>query len=436
MRATPPPAQLVHQLRTLVGPAGVLTGPQLANYERDFGNQLRRCPAVVVRPVGEAALGRVLHLLHTWQQPFRIRGQAHSAGGHTLLARGIVVQPVGAEQEPSLNLADQTAWLPAACTWRTVLQALHPAGVTVPVLTSHLATTVGGTLSAGGYGLASGAAGAQVDHVLAVRVVLASGQLATYRPGDPAFAQVLTGMGQAGVITAAQLRTRRWLPWAKLARWELPALTDVAAVLAAGSPADFRQLPLAWAETDGHRTWLTLGTQHPDHLAALLARVPVPPGLAARPTPRIELCPTASLYDYGEDNAPADREPAAEGEAAAHYWSDFGLSGAVLADYLALLERVILPTCADLLSRVHLLPIQPGATAFAHDLRAPGSAAMTFGVGVYLTARSAAERRRAASIRARLLRFARARGGRPYLPGCAVASLAPHKQLLAHTTTA
>jgi hypothetical protein len=95
----------------------------------------------------------------------------------------------------------------AGATWREVLAATLPHGLTPPVLTDHLDVTVGGTVSAGGVGGASHTHGTQADNVLALDVV-AGGRAVPCSPEvrPELFRAVLGGLGRHGVITGATLR--------------------------------------------------------------------------------------------------------------------------------------------------------------------------------------------------------------------------------------
>ncbi len=95
--------------------------------------------------------------------------------------------------------------------WGGVIDALHGTGLTVPVLTDSAFPTVGGTLSAGGFGTASVRFGAQVGHVERLEMVTPAGDLVTCsREAErELFDAVRAGQGQFGVITRAWLRLRR-----------------------------------------------------------------------------------------------------------------------------------------------------------------------------------------------------------------------------------
>lgn len=397
------------QLAAIVGEDNVLATNIPVEYTRDFGNQVTKTPWLVVKTHCESALISTVSLLKVLDIPFRIRGKAHSSGGYTLTNQVVIIHTTGEPASLEFLGVDQVR-LPASCTWAFVLQLLHAAGVTVPVLTSHLGTTVGGTLSAGGYGIRSVSMGAQVDHVVSVRVIRPDGELITYFPENPLFRHILTGMGQAEVIESVVMRVQPFYRYTKLFSFQLPTLSDVAATLANIPWEVFQTLTVTWAEYDGSETWVTIGTEHTNQFSAVVA--PLPPVFSQMKPTRTLLELTSSLYLF-------DDSPESTASRSVHCWSDFGMAVTTFKDYLTFLTESILPVCKSILNRVYILPIRSNAAdlSFAFDLREPGSQTMTFGVGVYLTANTEAEIQTALWARTQMLQFIQERKGRPYLPG-------------------
>ena len=95
--------------------------------------------------------------------PVTAWGRGHSTHGQSLVDGGVVVDMAGLSSvqrvEPGYAVVD------AGASWRTVLEATLPLGLTPPVLTDFLDLSVGGTLSLGGIGGTSHRHGAQVDFV-------------------------------------------------------------------------------------------------------------------------------------------------------------------------------------------------------------------------------------------------------------------------------
>lgn len=89
-------------------------------------------------------------------------------------------------------------WVQAGTRWREVLAATTAVGLTPPVFTDYVDTTVGGTLCVGGIGGASHRHGLQVDNVLTLEVVTGDGRKIFCSPTiQPLlFRSVLVGLGQ------------------------------------------------------------------------------------------------------------------------------------------------------------------------------------------------------------------------------------------------
>ncbi|SNT61802.1 FAD/FMN-containing dehydrogenase [Actinomadura meyerae] len=171
---------------------------------RDFGGIVLRSPARVVRPRSAAEVVDAVREAAADGLDAVPRGLGHSTFGQSLTTgvsldmRGLAgVREVGGRH----------AAVGAGTSWREVLAATLPHGLTPPVLTDHLDVTVGGTVSAGGIGGTSHVHGTQADNVLALEVV-AGGRAVTCSPAErpELFDAVRGGLGGHGVITAATLR--------------------------------------------------------------------------------------------------------------------------------------------------------------------------------------------------------------------------------------
>ncbi|GAA3959601.1 hypothetical protein GCM10023085_47550 [Actinomadura viridis] len=170
---------------------------------RDFGGTVQRTPREVVRPRSAeevAALTRA-----GAHGPVVPRGCGHSTDGRTLTG-GISLDMRGLAAIHEVR-GDRVR-VDAGATWRAVLEATLPYGLTPPVLTDYLDLTVGGTLSAGGVGGTSHVHGTQARNVLGLRVATGDGAITSCSPARNRrlFDAVRGGMGRHGVITQATLR--------------------------------------------------------------------------------------------------------------------------------------------------------------------------------------------------------------------------------------
>ncbi|GAA3437059.1 hypothetical protein GCM10018954_066710 [Kutzneria kofuensis] len=161
---------------------------------------IRRRPDAVLVPGAAADIAEVIRS----GRPVTARGRGHSTHGQSLVDGGVVIDMAGLgtvhRVEPGYAVIDGGA------SWRTVLEATLPHGLTPPVITDFLDLSVGGTLSLGGIGGTSHRHGAQSDNVLELEVVTGAGEIVTCSPGTDLFRAVLGGLGQCGIITRATIK--------------------------------------------------------------------------------------------------------------------------------------------------------------------------------------------------------------------------------------
>ncbi|URN00641.1 FAD-binding protein [Actinomadura madurae] len=171
---------------------------------RDFGGIVEAAPARTVRPGSADEAAAAVRDAAARNLDMVPRGLGHSTYGQSLTAgvsldlRGLAgVRVTGADR----------AVAGAGATWREVLAATLPLGLTPPVLTDLLDVTVGGTVSAAGVGGTSHRHGTQADNVLDLDVVV-DGEPVTCSPAvrPDVFDAVRAGLGRHGVITGATLR--------------------------------------------------------------------------------------------------------------------------------------------------------------------------------------------------------------------------------------
>ena len=209
--------------RGWVAPAGAAPGPDFAPlppldgtlhlddatrtaYAEDFGQIVRERPLAVLRPGSVEDVARMVRFARRHDLRLVARGAGHATFGQAQATGGIVV-----DLSP---LAGIEAWgadrvvVGAGIRWRTLLAATLARGLTPPVLTDYLNLSVGGTLSVGGIGGMSFRHGAQVDHVLALRVVTGAGEIATCSADErrDLFEAALAGQGQCAIIVGVTLR--------------------------------------------------------------------------------------------------------------------------------------------------------------------------------------------------------------------------------------
>jgi cytokinin dehydrogenase len=183
----------------------------------DWGGVVHHRPAAVLEPGSIQDIEIMVRFAAEHRLPLAARGGGHSCYGQGQTG-GVVIDmatlPVVHE------ITSNSIVVGAGTSWNQVLAHTLPHGLTPPVLTDYLQTSVGGTLSVGGIGGATHRYGMQTDAVLALDVVTATGDLLTCSPthNQHLFDAVRAGLGQCGIIVRATVRlmpapshTRRYL---------------------------------------------------------------------------------------------------------------------------------------------------------------------------------------------------------------------------------
>ncbi|GAA3848921.1 hypothetical protein GCM10022243_13710 [Saccharothrix violaceirubra] len=169
----------------------------------DFGHTVHNRPHAVLRPTTEDEIADLLRFATRHDLRVVAKAEGHSTAGQAQSLDGIVVDTRALDTVHALD-GDRII-VGAGARWSQVLAAMLPHGLTPPVLTDYLETSVGGTLSVGGLGGATHRHGAQTDNVLALDVLTPDGDRHTCSPGDPLFDAVRAGRGRHGIILRATL---------------------------------------------------------------------------------------------------------------------------------------------------------------------------------------------------------------------------------------
>ncbi len=173
---------------------------------QDFGHVVQRMPAGVLHSASDRDIATIIRWAADSARKIAPRGQGHSVFGRSQVQDGIVIDmaPFSAIHE----VGNDRVSVGGGATWRAVLAATLPRGLTPPVLTDYLDLSVGGTLVVGGIGGTTSRHGMQSDNVLEMDVVTGQGETITCSPASnpELFHAVRAGLGQVGVITRATLR--------------------------------------------------------------------------------------------------------------------------------------------------------------------------------------------------------------------------------------
>lgn len=184
--------------RLLVDPA------DLTAFSDDFGHIVHRTPLAVLEPGSVADVAAMVAFCGPRRIPVAARGQGHQTDGSAQVSGGLVID-MSPLDTISVDPVARTATVGAGAVWSALLTASLAHGLTPPVFTDYIELSIGGTLSAGGFGGATHHYGAQVDNVVELEVVTGLGEVVSCSPTRHAdlFHAALAGLGQVGVITRA-----------------------------------------------------------------------------------------------------------------------------------------------------------------------------------------------------------------------------------------
>jgi cytokinin dehydrogenase len=172
----------------------------------DFGHIVHRTPAGVLRPGSNQDVATTIRWAGQSGRRIAPQGQSHSVYGRSQVRHGIVVDMT--ELRSIHAVRNDRIAVDAGATWREVLAATLPQGLTPPVLTDYLDLSVGGTLVVGGVGGTTSRYGMQSDNVLEMEVVTGRGENVICSPQNNAdlYNAVRAGLGQVAIITRATLK--------------------------------------------------------------------------------------------------------------------------------------------------------------------------------------------------------------------------------------
>ncbi len=222
------------------GTVSLPTG-KFSQFSEDYGRIIQKTPTVVVRATCETDIVHSLKVSRNQKIPIRIRGAGHSCHGQSLTDKGILLVNVADHAQFQLE-ENGHATVTTRGRWRYLEQSLNRHQRSFPVLTDNLNTTIGGTLSVGGYGPASIRFGPQVAQVERLRLIKPDGEAVwcSRQENPQLFRFSLAGLGQVGFVEKVTLKT---VPLQRSSGWwqhQLPTFQDLADVCALLEPVENR----------------------------------------------------------------------------------------------------------------------------------------------------------------------------------------------------
>ena len=215
------------RLAEIVGQDNVLTGTKaIEDYTHDMADY-EAVPAVVVRPETEREVAEVVRLASETGVPIVARGAGSSLTGAAVLRGGIVVDMRRMDRVLKVDTVNWYVHVQPGVSLEDLNKELKPHGFFFPPdPASSYICTVGGAIAEGSGGLRCVRYGTMKDWVIALRVVLPSGEatklgevLAKNRAGYDLVHLMVGSEGTLGIVTEAWLkiipipsiRTKRFL---------------------------------------------------------------------------------------------------------------------------------------------------------------------------------------------------------------------------------
>ncbi|WP_434524208.1 FAD-binding oxidoreductase [Photorhabdus asymbiotica] len=166
--------KIYNDLSQLCGVSVILTEEYLSTFCTNFGGMYSISPLAVVCVKNTNSIIDIIHYCNINEIPVNIRGVGHSFGTQSL-SKGIVL--VVSVENPVFEQIDEYKFKVSAFeTWLSVEYFLRKNGLSFPILTRHPDTTVGGTLSVGGYGEDSYLYGSQASCIQSYTLITPDGK--------------------------------------------------------------------------------------------------------------------------------------------------------------------------------------------------------------------------------------------------------------------
>lgn len=353
------------------------------SWSYDFGKVVRRTPRIVVRPLHAQDVIHCFSVANETGLSVSIRGAGHSCHGQTLSDGGILIENVGDSAEFRLQ-DDNQVKVSSKTRWLDLEKGLNEQGRSIPVVTDYLDLSVGGTLSVGGYGIDSISHGAQVDHVVKLRLLLPDGtvQWCSENEHSDLFRFSLAGLGQVGFIDKVIIRTVPYRQFTRLYQYAYGNIVDFL-----DSLAWIQECTGAWPSNFcaliGHGRILSeFGFEHSNRTEAegrlntdVSNDLPDPSFKGVHQDYRLAL--HRSLVGYIDSDAEVYR-----------VWADYAFDYSNLRRFLLYVSALRFKgVFGNFLDRIYILACRrpETSTRFPFEVCGTGPPAIKFGVGIYNT---------------------------------------------------
>jgi glycolate oxidase len=213
-----PSVWLKRRLEEIVGPQGIVAGrDSLLPYECDGYTLERAAPELVVLPGTPEEVSAVVRVLAEDGVAFVPRGAGTGLSGGTLpIGAPVVIGTSRLQRIEAIDIRNRRVTAQAGVVNLWVSRAVEKAGLLfAPDPSSQTACTIGGNVAENSGGPHTLKYGVTTNHVLAVELVLPSGEVVQVgstvedRPGYDLVGIVVGAEGTLGIVTRATLRLVR-----------------------------------------------------------------------------------------------------------------------------------------------------------------------------------------------------------------------------------
>ncbi len=243
----PLPQKVIAQLKATIGERFVLTQrDELIVYESDALTIIKHLPAAVVLPKSTAEVAAVVKILADAKIPFAPRGAGTGlTGGSLPLDNGVTIELARMNRILKIDYENRLAEVEPGVINIHLSQATAAGGFHyAPDPSSQMACTIGGNVAQNSGGPHCLKYGMTVNHVLALEVVLPSGEIvalgggAVDAPGYDLLGVFVGSEGTFGIATKATVKLTRLPQGIKTLLAEFMTVTDasrtVSEIIAAG----------------------------------------------------------------------------------------------------------------------------------------------------------------------------------------------------------
>jgi cytokinin dehydrogenase len=207
-----PPEAIAQQPSFFASP---LSDPAvLQSVRQDFGHIVQGDAQTILQPKDTQELAEMLKAANLAGLPITPRGRGRSQSGQAVSLTGLTLETSRLDSILDCDRQPNQIACGAGVTWRQLMAICQTKAQLPFVMPLNLDLSLGGTLSAGGFGANSHRYGPAITHVKTLEVVTGAGERVTCsaQSRPEVFNAALGGLGRCGIISSATLALRSFKP--------------------------------------------------------------------------------------------------------------------------------------------------------------------------------------------------------------------------------